>query len=72
MTDELDPRDEEQLAQRSLGAALIQAAEVIGGGAVGGVTGALTSHWLEGNQPTESEPPPPTVVLPPGVHVDDD
>jgi hypothetical protein len=57
---EENPTPEEQVAERSFSTALIQTAEVIGGGAVGGavggVTGALTSHWLQGGDAPAEEP----------------
>jgi hypothetical protein len=65
------PRNEIVREERSLGAALLQTAELIGTGAVGGaaagVAEAVTSHWLD----KPDEPPPPTVELPPGVNLDD-
>jgi hypothetical protein len=71
MTDDSQPREEFVREERCLEGVLVDAALVIGGGAVTGVTGALASHWLEGKADA-TEPPPPHVELPPGVHVDDD
>jgi hypothetical protein len=70
MSDEPTPNDE-FVVERSLSAALIQAAEVVGSGAAAGVTGALTSHWLEGNSDKPAEPETPQIELPPGVNLDD-
>jgi hypothetical protein len=62
------PTPEKQTAARSLGAGLIQTAELVGEGTVAGVTGAYALHWLQSHEPAEKEPPPPQVELPPGVH----
>ena len=81
MTEEATPQPEstpeEVVAYRSLGAVLSQTAELLAeGGVIGtttGVAGALTHHWLQGDEPTESEPAAKhEIELPPGVHVDDD
>lgn len=40
---------------------------------VGAVAGAVTAHVLQNrpSKPTETPTPPPTIVLPPGVHHDE-
>jgi hypothetical protein len=63
--------DEVEVAHRSLGMTLVQAAEVIGAGAASGATNAVVSNWLQGDD-TPAEPAPDPIVLPPGVHPNDD
>jgi hypothetical protein len=75
-TPQPEPIPEQQVEQRSLGAVLSQAAEIVAEGTVigttTGVAGALTHHWLQGDKEAESEPAPKPVEFPSGVHVEDD
>jgi hypothetical protein len=68
--DEVLRVDESHVAQRSLSAALIQAGEVLGSGVLAGVSGATTNHLLQGDDNPAEEPP--EVIIPTGVHPEDD
>jgi hypothetical protein len=66
-----EPNPEElEAGQRSLSAALIQAGEVLGSGVLAGVSGAATNHLLQGDDKPAEEPP--EVIIPTGVHPEDD